>query len=82
MSYEKVSQADNVIIGTKQTVRALKSGLVLEVLLASDAETRIIHPIIQAAEEANVPITMVDSMRDLGKACGIEVGATAAAILI
>lgn len=82
MSYEKVSQAENVIIGTKQTVRALKSGDVLEVLIASDAESRIIHLIIRAAEEANVPITMVDSMRELGKVCGIDVGATAAAILI
>ncbi|GIN72213.1 ribosome-associated protein L7Ae-like [Bacillus sp. J14TS2] len=82
MPYKKVLQAENVIIGTKQTVRALKSGHVLEVLLASDAEPRIIHPIIQVAEEVNVPITMVDSMRELGKACGIDVGATAAAILI
>ncbi|MCJ7843045.1 50S ribosomal protein L7ae-like protein [Lederbergia sp. NSJ-179] len=82
MSYEKVSQAENVIIGTKQTVRALKSGHVLEVLIASDAEPRILHSIIQAAEDASVPITMVDSMRELGKACGIDVGATAAAILL
>ncbi|MBW8350607.1 50S ribosomal protein L7ae-like protein [Bacillus sp. IITD106] len=81
MSYEKVSQASNVIVGTKQTVRALKSGHVQEVFVASDADPRITDSIIHTAEEMDVPITMVDSMKKLGKACGIDVGATTVAII-
>lgn len=80
MSYEKVSQAANVIIGTKQTLRALRSGHVIEVIVAEDADPRIIGNIIQTANEANVPVTKVDSMKRLGKACGIEVGAATVAI--
>lgn len=80
MSYEKVSQAANVIIGTKQTLRALKSGHVIEVIVAEDADPRITGNIIQTANEVNVPITKVDSMKKLGKACGIEVGAATVAI--
>ena len=41
MSYEKVSQAKNLIIGTKQTVRALKSGQATEVFVALDADPQI-----------------------------------------
>jgi len=76
-----VSQAANVIIGTKQTLRALKSGNAVEVIVAEDADPRITGNIIQAANEADVPITKVDSMKKLGKACGIEVGAAAVAII-
>lgn len=34
MSYDKVSQAKSIIIGTKQTVKALKRGSVKEVVVA------------------------------------------------
>lgn len=81
MSYEKVSQAKKVIIGTKQTVRALKAGQAKEVLIATDADPRITNTVTHAAEEAGIPITKVDSMKNLGKACGIDVGAATVAIV-
>lgn len=81
MSYEKVAQASNLIVGTKQTVRALKSGQVLEVFVASDADPRITESIVHTAKEMDVPVTTVDSMKRLGKACGIDVGATTVAII-
>ncbi|HLU23909.1 MAG TPA: 50S ribosomal protein L7ae-like protein [Bacillaceae bacterium] len=81
MSYEKVSQAEKIIVGTKQTVRALKSEHAQEVILASDADPRITKDIKTLAEEKGIPITMVDSMQKLGKACGIDVRATAVAII-
>ena len=37
MSYEKVLQAQKLIIGTKQTVKALKQGVVNELIVAEDA---------------------------------------------
>ncbi|MBP2242866.1 large subunit ribosomal protein L7A [Cytobacillus eiseniae] len=80
MSYEKVLQARNILIGTKQTVKALKQGTVKEVVIAKDADYKVIAKITSAAEEGNVPILYVDSMKKLGKACGIEVSAAAIAI--
>jgi len=80
MSYEKVKKASNKIIGTKQTVKALKSGEVVEVFIALDVDSKIKNRVIEAAKEMNVPITTVDSMQKLGKACGIDVGAAAVAI--
>ncbi|RAK16736.1 large subunit ribosomal protein L7A [Anoxybacillus vitaminiphilus] len=81
MSYEKVLQAKQIIVGTKQTVRALKEGKVQEVVIAEDADSFIIDKVLEAAKEANVPVAKVDSMKKLGKACKIQVGAAAVAII-
>lgn len=82
MSYDKVLQAKSIIVGTKQTVKALKLGTIDEVVVASDADPRVTAKVVSTATEMNVPIVYVDSMKKLGKACGIEVGAAAVAISI
>lgn len=81
MSYEKVLQAKKVIIGTKQTVKALKEGNVQELVVANDADQYVTAKLVQLAHELNVSIAYVDSMKKLGKSCGIEVGAAAVAII-
>ncbi|MEH7334731.1 50S ribosomal protein L7ae-like protein [Neobacillus drentensis] len=81
MSYEKVLQAQKIIIGTKQTVKALKEGKVQEIFVATDAEPKVTVKIVEEALGLNVPVRYVDSMKKLGKACGIEVGAAAVAII-
>ena len=80
MSYEKVEQAKKTIIGTKQTVKAIRAGIVTEVIIAQDAEERIITPAMEEAKLASIPVTYVDSKRKLGEACGIQVGAAVVAI--
>ena len=80
MSYEKVEQAKYTIIGTKQTVKAIRAGIVMEVIIAQDAEERITTPAMEEAELASVPVTYVDSKRKLGEACGIQVSAAVVAI--
>ncbi|KAB2329659.1 50S ribosomal protein L7ae-like protein [Cytobacillus gottheilii] len=81
MSYEKVLQAKNFVVGTKQTVKALKTGTVQEVILAADADRHVLAKVENTAKELLVPIQYADSMKKLGKACGIQVGATAVAII-
>ena len=80
MSYEKVIQAKSVVIGTKQTIRALKNHLIQEIFIATDADPFLTARVVENATELNVPITYVDSMKMLGKACGIDVGAATVAI--
>lgn len=80
MSYDKVLQAKSFIVGTKQTVKALKQGTVNEIVIARDADAKVTAKVVSAANEMNVPVVYVDSMKKLGKACGIEVGAAAVAI--
>ncbi|MBP3953401.1 50S ribosomal protein L7ae-like protein [Bacillus suaedae] len=80
MSYEKVLQADNLVIGTKQTLKALDDGIVSEVIIAKDAEYRVINKVEALAKANDVPLLYVDSMKKLGKASGIEVGAATVAL--
>jgi large subunit ribosomal protein L7A len=82
MSYEKVFQAKSIIVGTKQTVRAIKSEAVSDIIVAMDADPRLTSKIVLLANETNIPVTYVDSMKKLGKACGIKVGAAVVAITI
>jgi large subunit ribosomal protein L7A len=81
MSYEKVLQATKIVIGTKQAVKALKDGTASELIIASDAETKVTALVVKLAQELNIPIIYVDSMKKLGKACGIEVGASTVVII-
>lgn len=81
MSYEKVLQAKSFVIGTKQTVKALKEGNVRELIVAKDADAKVTAKVVSEALDINVPILYVDSMLKLGKACGIEVGASTVAII-
>lgn len=80
MSYEKVLQANDLIIGTKQTLKALDDGSVSEVIIARDAEYRVIYKVEALAKTKDIPLVYVDSMKKLGKACGIEVGAATVAL--
>ena len=69
------------VVGVKQLTKALKEGRAAKVFLAADAETRVTRPIEQLCETMSVPVETVPSMAELGRACAIEVGAAAAAIL-
>ncbi|WP_163971938.1 50S ribosomal protein L7ae-like protein [Oceanobacillus halotolerans] len=81
MSYEKVTQLrSRIIIGTKQTLKAMKNGDISEVYIADDANGQITQKVVNLAEELNIPCHRVDSMKKLGAACGIDVGASTAAI--
>jgi large subunit ribosomal protein L7A len=68
-----------VVIGTKQTTKAVENGKAVEVFVAEDADPRIVSRIVQLCSHKGVKLTKVDTMRNLGKACGIEVGAAMAA---
>ena len=81
MSYEKVLQATKISIGTKQTEKALKDGTANELIIASDADTKVTAPVVRLAQDVKVPVTYVDSMKKLGKASGIEVGASTVVII-
>jgi len=81
MSYDKVKQAVKLTIGTKQTTKMVELGLAKEVFVAKDADPRITNKIVSLCRKMGVHVTYVDSMKLLGKACGIEVGAAMAAAL-
>lgn len=81
MPVSSLVSAKKKSVGTKQTIKALEKGLAKKVFVASDAEQHVVKPIIRHCQEKGVPVVTVDSMKDLGKACGIEVGCASAALI-
>ena len=67
------------VVGVKQVKRCVESGRAQTVFLAGDAEARVTAPIAELCAGKGVPVETVGSMAELGKACGISVGAAVAA---
>ena len=71
----------NVVVGAKQLRKALAAGRARYVFLAENADPRLTEPVEELCVQSGVPYSWVASMADLGSACGIEVGAAAAAVV-
>lgn len=69
------------VVGVKQVRRALANGQAKRLYLAKDADPHLTEPLERQAGEQNVEVAWTDSMKALGKACGIAVGAAVAAIV-
>lgn len=78
---ERIHVAAARAVGASQTVRAIEHGRAVLVLVARDADRKVVEPVIRAAERRGIPLVEVDSRRELGRACGIAVEAAAAAVL-
>ena len=71
----------HVVVGLKQMKKALRDGRVQRVFLAKNADPRLVEPIEAQCREKSVDCVWAESMAELGTACGIDVGAAAAALL-
>ena len=69
------------VVGAKQLRKALKAGTASKVYLAENADPAVTEPLAALCQENNVSIFWVRSMAELGKVCGIDVGAAAAAVI-
>ncbi len=78
---ERLRAAEFKAVGSNQTAKAIGKGRAQVVFVAKDADRRVIESVLVAARDRGLEVVEVGSMRDLGRACGIAVGASAAAIL-
>lgn len=78
---ERLKAASQRAVGTNQTAKAISRGQARVVFVALDADRRVTEPLLRSAREHGVEVVEVPSMAALGRACGIAVGAAAAAIL-
>jgi len=68
-------------IGIKQSLKAVEADSVKMVFLAGDADEKIISGLKIICQQKNIEVFYVETMKQLGKACGIEVGASAVCLL-
>ncbi|MBR6728671.1 MAG: ribosomal L7Ae/L30e/S12e/Gadd45 family protein [Clostridia bacterium] len=69
-------------IGLKQSTEAIEAGQVLKAYVARDADRRVREPFEDLCQKKNVPVIYYDTKQQLGRACGIDVGATCVVVLI
>ena len=71
----------SIVVGLKQLRKALKDGTARTVFLDRNADPRLVEPVETQCRELGIPCVYVETMDELGEACGIDVGAAAAATL-
>ncbi|NLU10821.1 MAG: 50S ribosomal protein L7Ae-like protein [Tepidanaerobacter acetatoxydans] len=78
---DKLKKASKKTIGTKQTLKAIEKDQVCMVFIAEDAEEHVVSELKRICKEKGIEVIAVNTMKELGDACGIQVGAASAAIL-
>lgn len=68
-------------VGVKQSVRAIRDGRADCVYVAEDADAAVTRPVVQLCAEIGIEVVSVPTMRELGLACDIDVGAAVAVLL-
>lgn len=68
-------------IGAKQALKALNNDAAYAVYIAKDAEEHVTRQLIDLAAEKSIEIIYVETMKQLGRACKIDVGAATAVIV-
>lgn len=66
--------------GLRQTRKAVLSGAANCVLLAKNADPGLTGPLAALCRDTQVPVRWISTMRELGRTCGLTVGAAAAAV--
>lgn len=69
------------VIGIKQTIKAIKNDSVKIVYIAKDADSSLVHSVEVLIKDNSLEVVYIDTMKELGKLCGIDVGAATAALL-
>ena len=67
------------VVGVKQVRRALGDGRATRLFLAQDADPQLTQPLADEAGKRGLEVCWIASMKALGRACGIAVGAAVAA---
>ena len=77
----RMLSGQNRVVGAKQIRKALNAGKAKKVFLAKNADPALTEPLEAVCQRNSVECVWVRSMTELGNACGIEVGAAAAAVV-
>ena len=69
------------VIGVKQSRKAIREGRAKRVYLACDADPAILEPVAASCAAAGIAVEDGGTMAQLGRACGIAVGAAVVTVL-
>ena len=68
-------------IGIKECQKAVENKKVIKAFIAGDADEKVLKSFIELCKQNSIELNYVDTMKNLGKACGIDVGASTVVII-
>ena len=68
------------VVGTRRLLRAIGAGEISVAYIARDADLYIVRQVRQACNDAGVRMVEVETMKELGQACGVEVKTASAGL--
>jgi len=71
---------DHLLVGAKQFRKSLRAGTVSRVYLAKNADPAVTGPVEDLCRQNRIEYVWVKTMNELGRACGIEIGAAVATV--
>ncbi|MDP4152672.1 MAG: ribosomal L7Ae/L30e/S12e/Gadd45 family protein [Bacillota bacterium] len=69
------------VVGIKQVKKVLRENRAEVIITAADAAPTVLMPAVNLAKEKGIPLVEVETMKKLGAACKIDVGAAVVAII-
>ena len=80
MQVLELANHSKISVGVKQSMKAIQADRAAMVYIAEDADTYVINQVVELANQKSVQILKVNTMKELGRACKIDVGAAIAVI--
>lgn len=74
-------QSEDHVVGLKQSRKAVESGRAKAAYIADDAEPHIKVPFEELCRQKEVPVVYVATMKELAKACKIDVPTAVAVVM-
>lgn len=75
---EAKDDSGRVVVGLRQSLKALKNDMVTRAFMAEDAQPGVLEEFQKLCVKKGVEIIRFDTMKELGRYCGIDIGASAA----
>ena len=78
---EELKSQTNKVVGIKQSTKAVEMDEAEKAFVADEASPAVLEPFLKLCEKKGVQVVHTATMKELGKACGISVGAAVAVLL-
>lgn len=79
--HEELAMQAKRIVGMKQVLRALEKDALQTVFIAKDADDFIYRRVLNAADAHHANVIRIETMKELGQLCKVDVKTAVAGIL-
>lgn len=81
MGIETLRDTRQRVVGARETLKKIAQGNAVCVYVATAADPKVIKEVVSSSQAHQVPLFYIETMAELGRLCGIQVGAACAAVI-